>query len=361
MVHELTVFPDPLQIIRPLTKPFEGLEKVRRVLEGISVFRNTPRPPIGTTPHEVVHRQDKLRVRYYAPRGPKAGLPVVLVPSLINGAMVLDLEPGRSLVEALAEKGHPVYLVDWGIPGPEDADEDVGYVLLELLHRSMARIVRHAKTSQAHLFGYCMGGTLTAMYAALRPEYVASLSVLAAPVRFSEGGRFRDLVLPIDIDEAINGDGLVPVSIMKPAFQLLDPMGNWTKYLAIEQASHDPDRLRSVMARERWLEENVPVAGAFVREFVENGYKRDRLLEGGWIVRGEAVRLEKVACRTLVVACDGDFITPKEAALPLVEAIGADRARSVTLSTGHIGVVVSGAGPKTFYPLLDQWFRGVSP
>src|SRR5262245_64772465 len=38
-----------------------------------------------------------------------------------------------------------------------------------------------------HLIGYCMGGTFAAMHAALDPESVETLTLLAAPVDF--GGR----------------------------------------------------------------------------------------------------------------------------------------------------------------------------
>ncbi|MFT5454505.1 MAG: polyhydroxyalkanoate synthase, partial [Myxococcota bacterium] len=262
-----------------LTAPIAGLHTVQRIRRGAWVHATTPRPPVGLTPHSVVHRHDKLTVRHY-PAAPSTDrlLPVVLVPSLINKAYILDLEPGRSLVEWLSAKGHPVYLVDWGTPGDEDADEDVGYVLLELLHRSITRACRHAGTQQCVLFGYCMGGTLAAMYTALRPRHVASLVVLNAPFKFSEGGRFRQLADPahLDAEAAIRDDALLSVEVMKPAFKLLDPMGNWTKFLGVEAAADDPRRLAQVLARERWLEENVPLTGAFAREFITCAYQQDR-------------------------------------------------------------------------------------
>jgi len=334
-----------------------AFDKVERIRRGMWVHATTPRPDVGQTPHHIIHQHDKLVVRHYPAQGDdRQAVPIVVVPSMINRAYIVDLEPGRSLVEGLSQKGHDVYLIDWGIPGEEDADEDVGYALLTLLHRSILRIRRHAKAQQVHLFGYCMGGTLAAMYAAVRPDGVASLCTLAAPIHFAKGGRFYDLVSPVDVESAIRPDGLVPVESMKPVFQLLDPMGNWTKYEGIDKASADPETLRRVMVRERWLEENVPMPGAFAREFVTNAYQQDLLFHGGWVLRGEAVDLGRIRCPTLVVACARDFITPKEAALPLADLVGGP-ARAEVLETGHIGVVVGGIGPKVFYPLLDEWFR----
>ncbi len=356
------MLPDPMQAF---FAGIPGLDQAARMRRGMQILATVPRPPVGGTPHAVIHAQDKLVVRYYEPRGSAAGgaaraTPVVLVPSLINRAWILDLEPGRSLVEALSGMGHPTYLVDWGEPGPEDAEEDVGYALLELLHRSIDRVCRHARSADAFLLGYCLGGTLSAMYAALRPARVAGLVALAAPVSFSNGGRFREFVAPgvFDVDRAVSADGLVPVEVMKPAFQLLDPMGTWTKLLAVEAAVSDPRQLTRVLARERWVEENVPMSGAFAREFIRKAYQEDRLLAGTWNIRGERVDLGAIRAPVHVVACRRDFITPVAAALPLAAATGGP-ATTTVLDTGHIGVVVGSEGPRTFYPLLDRWFREV--
>lgn len=347
--------PLPLRALDKVTNRIDGLAQVAAARRGAKILATAPRPPAGLTPHRVIHRHDKLAVRYYAATEKTEGrLPVVLVPSLINKAWILDLEPGRSLVEALSSAGWDTYLIDWGVPGPEDAEEDVAYVILELLHRSIDRICRHARTPKAHVLGYCMGGTLSAIYAALRPERVESLVALAAPVKFSEGGRFKDLADAVDIDRAITPDGLVPVEVMKPAFQLLDPMGNWTKLIALDAASKDPEKLARSLVRERWLEENVPISGAFARDFLANAYQQDRLLAGTWTVGTQSVNLSEITARTLVAVCDNDFITPPAAALPLGEAV--PNARVERLDCGHIGVVVGGFGPRVFYPLLDAWF-----
>jgi polyhydroxyalkanoate synthase len=361
---------DPFLATDAAFTAFGGPEEVARVRRGMWILATAPRPPVGLTPHEVVFRQNKLTVRFYRPR-PQAlthlpavpRLPVVLIPSLINRSYILDLEPERSLVAALAQYGHPTYLIDWGVPGPEDATDDVAHVLLDLLHRSIDRVCRHAGTSQALLFGYCQGGTLAAMYAALRPTRVRALATLAAPVRFAGAGRFASFVQKqtFDVDRAIDADGLLPVDVMKSAFKLLDPMGNWSKHLGIEAAAREPAALARVLARERWLEENVPMPGAFAREFIRHTYQDDDLLAGRWALRGERVDLSAIRCPLLVVACRNDFIAPHEACAPLATAVASSHVQVELLDVGHIGVVVGSMGPKRFYPLLDRWLVGAQP
>ncbi|MFT6822077.1 MAG: polyhydroxyalkanoate synthase [Myxococcota bacterium] len=340
-----------------------GADATSQIHRGWLLHSTLPRPPVGQTAHVVIHRHDKLVVRYYAPTGESVcKTPVVLVPSLINRAYILDLEPDRSVVGALSALGHPVYLVDWGVPCEEDSAEDTGYMLHELLSRSMDRICRHARQPRALVLGYCQGGVLAAMLAALAPERFAGLVLLNSPFRFSEGGRFRDLVAPefMDVDQAMP-DGLVSVDAMQAGFKLLDPMGNWTKYLAVEKASGDPARMARVLARERWLEENVPLPAVFAREFIRNAYQKDALLDGGWVIRGQEVDLRNIICPVLVIASERDFIAPKEACLPVAEATGSDDVTVQVIPTGHIGCVVGSAAAQHLFPLLDGWFRRVQP
>lgn len=363
--------PDPLSVLRPLVEGVGGLDQADRVRRGMTLLATLPRPPVGVTPHTVVHRQNKLEVRFYAPDPAVARrTPVVVVPSMINRAYVCDLEPDRSLVGGLARLGHPTYLVDWGIPGAEDAHDDVGHVLLTLLHRAVDRVRRHARghaggpLPRAFLLGYCQGGTLATMYTALRPQGVAGLVALNTPVDFAQGGRFRRFVEAphFDVDEAIDPDGLVSTELMSAAFKLLDPMGNWTKHLAIDDAARqleagNPKPLARTLARERWLEENVPMPGTFAREFIREAYQDNRLLDGSWTVRGEPIELSAIRCPVLVTPAERDFISPLPSCLPLAGAVGSEDVTTEVLKSGHIGVVVGSFGPKVYYPLLDRWFR----
>jgi polyhydroxyalkanoate synthase len=352
-------FIDPLGPFGSVAQALGAPRQWDAVRRGMLASMLLPRPPVGLTPHAVILRQNKLELRYYAPTGPAVATPVVIIPSMINRAYICDLEPDRSLVAGLARLGHPVYLVDWGVPGPEDAAIEVGDVLLNLLHRAVERTCRHAGAAQVFLLGYCQGGTLGAMYTALRPARVRGLATFTAPVHFAHGGRFRQFVDPatFDVDRAIDADGLVSIDVMKAGFRLLDPMGNLSKYAALAAVLDHPRELARALARERWLEENVPMPGAFAREFIRCAYQEDRLMHGGWVVQGEAVDLGAIRCPLFVAAARKDFIAPMEAVLPLAQRTSSADVVAHTLETGHIGVVVGSFGPKVFYPLLDRWFR----
>lgn len=354
--------PDPLAALRPLVDGIGGLDQSDRVRRGMLLHKRAPRPPVGLTPHEIVHRQGKLKLRFYAPPpGTAHKAPVVVVPSMINRAYILDLEPDRSLVRGLSERGHPVYLVDWGIPGAEDAGQTVAYTLLTLLDRAVRRACWHAGAQTAFLLGYCQGGTLATMYTALRPQRVRGLALFNTPVHFAKGGRFRRFAdaAHLDCATAFPPDRLVPVEVMQVAFQLLDPMGVWGKYIALDKAAEQreerPELLRRSLARERWLEENVPMPGAFAAEFIHQAYQRDALMDGSWEIAGQRVDLSRITCPVLTVAAARDFISPPASVLPLADLVSSDDVTAQELDTGHIGIVVGSFGPRVFYPTLDAW------
>src|SRR5690242_13093325 len=85
----------------------------RRLLE-------RPLPAVGTTPHDVIFSENKWRLLRYRSPGLRHRTPILIVPSLINRHYVLDLLPGKSLIEYLVAAGHDVHVIDWGTPGDED-------------------------------------------------------------------------------------------------------------------------------------------------------------------------------------------------------------------------------------------------
>nr|MBA3539695.1 class III poly(R)-hydroxyalkanoic acid synthase subunit PhaC [Deltaproteobacteria bacterium] len=139
-----------------------------RVIDSLSaLLRRAPKglPPVGQTPHDVVWTENKWRLLRFAPAEPKFATPILMVPSLINRWYVLDLGPGRSLIEWLVAQGHIVYCIDWGTPTAEDRYltwDDIG-------GRYVGRAVRIAAREtgpegKVHVLGYCLGGTLATAY-----------------------------------------------------------------------------------------------------------------------------------------------------------------------------------------------------
>ena len=82
-------------------------------LTGLERYRRHPYRRRLTDP-PVLWQEGTTRLLDY---GPPGAAPVLVVPSLINRAYILDLAPGNSLLRHLAGAGLRPLLVDWGRPG----------------------------------------------------------------------------------------------------------------------------------------------------------------------------------------------------------------------------------------------------
>ena len=147
---------------------------------------------IGQTPAEIVFRQGPSSLRLYAPTEVKHA-PVFISMPLINTWAIWDLLPGMSVVAALRDAGVPVYLLDWGRPGPHDAERTLGHYIDRMLHRAFRRAKRHAAerfgADEMDAIGYCVGGTFLAIYLSRHPEMARRAAFVATPIDFHASGR----------------------------------------------------------------------------------------------------------------------------------------------------------------------------
>ena len=75
---------------------------------------------VGATPGAVVYRDEMFELLQYTPTTPKVrAIPVLMVPPQINRHYVMDLSPGRSLVEFAVSQGIQVFMVVWRNPSAQ--------------------------------------------------------------------------------------------------------------------------------------------------------------------------------------------------------------------------------------------------
>jgi polyhydroxyalkanoate synthase len=329
-------------------------------VRNLATLWTRPPPRLAQTPADTVHRENKWRLLRYRARtgGAAYATPIVVVPSLINRYSVLDLQPGRSLVEYLVAQGHDVYLVDWGTPG----DEDRHLTFDEVCDRYLGRAVRHAARGsprgKAHLLGYCMGGTLAAIHAAARPAHVASLATLASPIGFHDEGLLSvwTRTRAFDVDALVRGFGNVPWPLMQAAFHLLRPTGTLAKAVTLVERAWDDEYLDGFLASEAWGADNVSMPGAFYARYIDALYRGDALLQDAFSLSGRPVRLSDIRCPTLAVTCEQDHIVPWRSAAVLLERVGAADTLHLPQRGGHVGAVVSRQASRVLWPSLSRWW-----
>jgi hypothetical protein len=121
-------------------------------------------------------RRDAARRRLDPPRDDALPLPLERASTRSRAARVradqpagdLRPAPGNSFVEFLLGEGFDVFLVDWGVPDEEDADMGLAEFVCDELHWAVRETLRRG-ADELTLLGWCIGGTLCAMYCALHP------------------------------------------------------------------------------------------------------------------------------------------------------------------------------------------------
>lgn len=317
------------------------------------------RPEVGRTPSDVVFTENKYRLLRYRPRpeGLLHRTPVLLVPSLINRHYVLDLLPGRSFVEFLVERGHDVFVIDWGTPGDEDRFLTFDTFCDRYIGRCVRRAAKLSGAGQVHLLGYCLGGTMAAIHAAIQPEQIASLIALAAPIRFADSGLLSlwTRTRSFDIATLVEAFGNVPWPLMQASFHLLRPTVPLQKAIQLYDKAEDERFLEGFLAVETWSNDNVSFPGACYLKYVEELYRRDALLDGTLTIGGRSVRLDAIRCPTLAITFEHDHIVPPESAGILLERVGASRRERIHQDGGHVGAVVSRRARRGLWLQVSEW------
>lgn len=336
---------------RELTEAMTGLAGD---VTGLAAAR--PPPELAPTPRDTIAREGTARLYRFAGEGPRRGAPLLLVPSLINRWYVLDLRPGSSLVAALVGAGLDVFCLDWG--APEDEDRYLGWDdVLARLGRMVRRTMTAAGSEQIGVLGYCMGGTLSAIYTALHPGQVAALANLAGPIDFAQGGALTHMVDPRWFDaDAIADAGNVSPEQMQSGFVALRPTLELGKLASMPDLVADPAAQTSFRALDTWASDNIAFPAAAYRTYIKDLYQGNRLVAGTHRALGRAVDLGAIRCPALAIVADRDQICPPAAATALLERVSTKDTTTLRVPGGHVGAVVGSRAARELYPAVSSWF-----
>ncbi len=312
---------------------------------------------VGHTDSDVVYRENKLELHRYEPEERRHETPALVVYALVNRPYILDLQPDRSVVRRLLEAGFVVYLIDWGAPSRLDQSLSMVDYVDRYLDNCVAAACADAGSDDTHILGYCMGGTLSVVYAATHPARVRTLTLLTTPVAFDgDAGVLELWASHVDPEVVVETLGNVPAELLAVAFAMLDPVENLvTKYVRLSENLDDDAFVADFARMERWIWDGVDVAGQVYREFVDEFYRHNRLLAGEYRLGDRRVDLADIEMPVQQVVGEHDHIVPPASSRPLNHAIGSDDERFVEFPAGHIGVSVSSRAHETLWPDVCSW------
>jgi poly[(R)-3-hydroxyalkanoate] polymerase subunit PhaC len=336
-----------------------ALFKLDTMEEGLRILALGAEVPTGVTPKDVVWTRNKTTLYRYRPIGPVAHrTPVLLVYALINKPYVFDLQAGNSFIRHLLRHGYDVFLVDWGTPGWEDRGLTFDELVGEHLPKAVERTRRASGADELTLFGYCMGGTMAGMYAALHPEGIRNLITLTAPFDFADAGTYsvwtdKRYLDPNLVSKAL---GNVPGDLIDLGNKMLRPVTNyvgatmtmWDRLLT----GKDMD---GWLAMNKWVNDGVPFPGAAFVQWIGSFYQENRLIRGEMTIKGERVDLSRISMPLLNIVGEADHIVPPPMALPLNEAVSSSDKQLLTIPAGHVGLLVGSGARKGLWPKVVEW------
>lgn len=324
------------------------------------LWQRAQRVKKGASPSEIVYEEDRIKLLHYvSDTPPKYKTPLLFVFALVNRPYILDLKEGKSVVSHFVQRGFDTYLLDWGIPSEADRhltldDHTNGYLLNVVEH-----LCERLDVPQVNVLGYCMGGTMSAMFTSLHQELVKSLILLAAGIDFGN----RDGLLQLwtdssvfDVDRFINAFGNCPPWFLQSSFLMLKPIQNLVeKPIGLFEKLTDDEFIDDYFTMEGWLNDNIPVPGEVFREFVKYLYQQNRLMKGTMPLGKHIINLKSITCPILNLMASRDDLVPCSQSRVFNDLVSSTDRRTIEFSAGHIGLAMGSRAQTELWPQVCDW------
>ncbi|MDQ2894759.1 MAG: hydrolase [Actinomycetota bacterium] len=342
------------------------IERIRSApsdaLELANVLLTTDDAVVGATPREVIWTHGNTTLYRYRSAERCHAVPILLVFALINRPEIFDLRPGGSLVEFLLAEGFDVFLVDWGVPGEENAEMGLEEYVCDELHWAVRETLRASGAAELSLMGWCIGATLCAMYAGLdrggESTSVRNLVLMTMPID-GRGSRYATWVGDegFDVDGVAEAHRVIPGAGVDFANKLLKPVSNfWTTYRRVAQGISDGTFKReSYQPMAKWVADNPPFPGRAWAQWIRLMYRDDALARGHVRLRGRRVDLARIDQNLLIVTAAGDHIAPREGTMPIFDLVSSEDVTHFDRPGGHIGLIAGSAAVGEIWPDLAAW------
>lgn len=340
------------------------LTEVKKQKETMEKFFKTllveSEPPVGVTPKEVVWKKNKAKLYRYKSDSKKYKTPVLFIYALINKPYILDLTPNDSIIEHLVANGHDVYLLDWGIPDYEDRELRIENYIHDYIHRAVKAVLKTSKASDLSLFGYCMGGTFSAMYTSLYSSTmpIRNLILLTTPLDFSSGGLFSNLLDEryFNLDKLVDTVGLIPGEFIDIGSRLLSPYESYVG--AYENLYKQIEANKSTLKwklMQKWTNDSIPLAGETYRQWIREFYQHNKLVNDELLLNGDPVRLGNIKADTLFIAGEHDNIVLKHQITNGLEKFKNSKKKLLSVPGGHVSAIIGAKAKEHTYPHLIDW------
>ncbi len=299
---------------------------------------------LAATPGSVVLKTDVFELIQYHPQTDKVReVPLLCVPPMINKYYVVDLAPGKSMLEWAVQQGQQAFTISWRNPGSEQADWNLD-TYLEAVVEALDAVSAITGQERAHVLGLCAGGTLSSIVAARDDgDRFESLTLGVNVLDTEKSGEASALMDDLGAGAAMAESarrGYLSGSSLAGLFAWLRPndmvWGYWVNNYLLGQ---DPPAWDVLY----WNSDQTNMPAGLHRDFVQMSRENSLASPGALNALGGPVDLSEVTVDSYVVAGIADHISPWENAYRTTQLLGSDP-RFVLSTSGHVVAMVNPPG-----------------
>jgi polyhydroxyalkanoate synthase subunit PhaC len=324
---------------------------------------------LAVTPGAVVLRTPVFELIQYRPVTPAVRqVPLLLVPPVINKFYVMDLAPGRSMVEYLVGRGQQVFMISWRNPDARHAKWDLDTYGAAILD-AMDAAARITGSEQTVLAGACSGGIVAAMVAAHlahtgQQDRIAASTLMVTVLDQAHAG-----VASAVIDErtarlaaaSSRARGYLDGRSLAEVFAWLRPNDLiWNYWVNNYLLGQKPPAFDILF----WNADTTRMTAGLHQDFLRLGAANALVTPGAATMLGSPVDLAAIDRDTYLVAGITDHICPWQSCYRSTQLFSG-RQRFVLSTSGHVAAMVNPPGnAKASYQLAkdcpedpQQWLR----
>ena len=347
--------------IRPEKLTEEMRDYSRKLGEGIENLMNADKIDTGVTPKEAVYKEDKLVLyRYHKPEGvERRHIPLLVVYALVNRPYMTDIHESRSTIKGLLGSGQDVYLIDWGYPDQADRALTLDDYINGYIDSCVDHIREAHGIDKINILGICQGGAFSLMYSSMHQDKVKNLVTMVTPVDFQTPDNLLSAwAQHVDVDLAVDTMGNIPGEILNWTFLSLKPFSlTGQKYVNMVDLLDDEGKVKNFLRMEKWIFDSPDQAGETFRQFTKDFYQNNGFLNGGVMLGGEEVDLQKITCPVLNIYALQDHLVPPDASKAMKGLTSSSDYTELAFPGGHIGIYVSGKAQKEVTPAIGNWLN----
>ena len=358
-------------LARGLRRLLDDLTRAPHLPASVDVSKFEVGENLAVTPGSVVLRTDVFELIQYRPTTEQVyDVPLLFVPPTINKYYVLDISPGRSMVEWLLGEQQQVFTISWRNPDAAQGHFDLDTYAQAVLE---ARDAVAEITSQpaVNVNAACSGGIITACalghLAALGEEdKIGALTLMVCALdqaRMGTAGAFASRELAAAAVAESARKGYIDGRALQGVFAWLRPNDLvWNYVVNNYLLGKDPPAFDILY----WNQDTVRLAAGLHRDLIRialgNLLVHPREVE----VLGTPVDLGAITVDSYTVAGLNDHIVPWENAYRSAQLLGG-RKRFVLSTSGHIQALVNppSAESRASYRVTDNpvqeagaWLQG---